>query len=587
MPKPKTRTLSGAVKRRIEQAMQQGLALHQGGRMREAEILYRQVLAQQPAHPAANHLLGLARMQQGDAATAVELISRAVAQRPQDPQYHCNLGVALNASGQPERAIVSFSRAVELKPDYAEAWSNRGMALKAAGRPAEAAKCYRKAIALKPREAGFHFNHANALAAMGDLHEAEAAYRKALELRPEHPAALSGLSRTLQELGRPDDAVAAGEAAVARRPAEAEYHRDLGRAYRMAGRLEEAVSSYRQALAHDPADLEPYRLLSLTVRRSRYDDDIAAMERLYQDPALPPEQRIQLAFALGKSFDDLGEYDRSLHYYVEGNRQKRQTVSFSIDQARTDLGIISSLFDALPRTATRGGFEDYAPIFIVGLPRAGKTSIEGALRAHPRTYGAGELGLLAALVRELSIKYGLTSSAADLRRVPQEEFDVLGRRYAEVARGLGGASRVVIDTMPHNFRLIGFIRRALPNARIIHCVRDPLEHRIAIFQKYFAGLGYEYSYEPDELSEFYRLYKELMKLWEELFPGAVVDIDVGSVASDPAKHLPQIAAFCGLNWDDLPPLLPEPEPRLGDSDSQTSSGVSRLAVYRGLFGAIS
>jgi tetratricopeptide (TPR) repeat protein len=355
----------------------------------------------------------------------------------------------------------------------------------------------------------------------------------------------------------------------------------------MAGRLEEAVSSYRQALAHDPADLEPYRLLSLTVRRSSYDDDIAAMERLYQDPSLPPEQRIHLAFALGKSFDDLGDYDSALRYYAEGNRLKRQTVSFSIDQARTDLGIISSLFEALPQPATRGGYEDYSPIFVVGLPRAGKTSIETALNTHPRTYGAGELGLLAALVREFSIKYGLTSSSADLRNVPQEEFEALGRRYAEAARRLGGASRVLIDTMPHNFRLVGFIRMALPNARIIHCIRDPLEHRIAIYQKYFAGTGYEYSYDPDELSEFYRLYQALMNKWQAIFPGAVLDVDIGTVGQAPAEHLRRIAAFCDLEWDDVPPVLSDPEPRLGDGERQADPGAARLSAYRRIFGPIS
>ncbi|HEV7274936.1 MAG TPA: tetratricopeptide repeat protein [Devosiaceae bacterium] len=583
MPQPKISTLSAAAKRRIEQAMQQALALHQGGRIREAEILYRQVLAQQPMDPAANHLLGLVRMQQGKLGDAVELISRAVAQRPKDPQFHCNLGVALNAAGQPEPAILSFSRAIELKPDYPEAFSNRGMALKNVGRPAEAAESYLRAIALKPQEAGFHLNLANTHTAMGDLHEAEAAYRKALELRPGYPAALSGLSQTLEALGRADEAVAAGEAAVKSRPNEVEYHRALGRAYRASGDLEQAAASFRRALEIVPTDAESYRLLSEVVRRRSRDAEVVEMERLLDASAPGSDDRMHLGYALGRAFDDIGEFSRSIECFTEANVIRRRAGEFSIEQARRDLLAIQRLFrEPLPDRLLRGGFTDDAPIFVLGLPRSGKTTLEGMLARHPDVYGAGELRLLNKLSSDLIIKHGLTGDGASLDRVPEEELTALGAEYSRYIRQLSPFPSIIVDTMPQNFRTIGFIRLALPRAKVIHCMRGPEEHAIALFQKYFARAGYEYTCDWAELSAFFALYREVMGGWEAAFPGFVRALDVSRLKTDPEAEMRKLLQFCGLGWSDACADPYESEPRLGDQPEQPDMAARRLEHYRPL-----
>ena len=567
--------------------MQQALALHQGGRVREAERIYRQVLEQQPTHPAANHLLGLVRMQQGKLADAVELISRAVAQRPQDPQYHGNLGVALNASGQPERAILSFSRAIELKPDYPEAFSNRGMALKNVGRPAEAAESYRRAIALKPREAGFHLNLANAHTAMGDLHEAEAAYRRALQLRPDYPAALSGLSQTLEALGRADEAVAAGEAAVSRRPNEVEYHRALGRAYRTSGDLERASASIRRALEIVPSDAESWRLLSEVLRRRSRDADVLEMERLLEASTPGSDERMHLGYALGRALDDIGEFPRSLACFTEANTIRRRAGEFSIEQARRDLQAIQRLFEQpVPERLLRGGFTDDAPIFILGLPRSGKTTLEGMLDRHPDIYGAGELRLLNKLSSDLIIRHGLTAADASLDRVPETDFVAMGAEYSRYIRQLSPFPSVIIDTMPQNFRTIGFIRLALPRARVIHCCREPQQHAIALFQKYFARGGYEYTCDWRELTTFFALYLDLMRTWNTAFPGFLHELDTTTLKLDPQPAMQNLLQSCGLAWSDACAQPHESEPRLDSQPEPKAFAARRLAHYRPLLSAL-
>ena len=565
---------------KLEDWMRQGLSLHQTGRVAEAEPFYLRVLDKQPSHPAANHLLGLIRLQQGQPESAVALIARAVLTRRDDPQYHCNLGVALNAAGQYARAVASLDRAIELQPDYAEAFSNRGMAFKNLGRPAEAVASYRQAIALRPAEAGFHLNLGNALTDLGDLRAAESSYRKALELRPWYPAALAGLCLTLEALNRSDEAVSVAEQATAAGPRVAEYHRSLGRAYRAAGRLDDAVASYRRTLALDPRDAESFRLMSLLLRRAALDDDMHAMERLLQEGDLSDEQQAQLHFALGKGYDDLGDHLRSFDHFVRGNQVQRRYAPFSLEGALQEFAAIERLFadaDALPRLATT----DAAPIFIVGLPRSGKSSLEGMLGRHARVQKGGELPILANEVAAVWRQHGLAEPSASLDTVPPSELAAIGANYAREAATLAAPPLVLIDTMPLNFRHIGFIRLALPNARVLHCVRDPLEHCAAMFQKYFARRGFEFASDLGELAAYYRLYQRLMTHWHSVFPGFIRDVDMAALRQNPEAQMRQVLDFCGLDWDPACAAPYDPEPEIGapiDVTPDMRSG--RLEPYR-------
>lgn len=566
--------------------MRQGLALHQSGRLGEAEVFYRRVLDRQPSYPAANHLLGLIRLQQGDADAAVGLISRAVHVRGNDPQYHCNLGVALNAAGQPGRAVASFERAIALQPGYADAHSNRGMALKQLGRPAEAVESYRQAIAIRPGEAGFHLNLANALTDLGDLHAAEAAYRRALDLRPGYPAALSGLCLTLEALDRTEEAVAAGEQAVALGPGEPEYHRSLGRALRAAGRPVEAVASYRRAIALNPLDAEAYRLMSLILRRGGKDDDLQAMERLLADGALPAEQQAHLHFALGKGYLELGDGERSFDHYRRGNALRREAAPFSLVGVEREFATIRRLFGDTAGVAPRASAAaETPPVFIVGLPRSGKSSLEGTLGRHDQARKGGELPLLGVEVARLWRGFELSRPDSSLRDVPAEAIAALGERYMAEARKLAPPPLRLIDTMPLNFRHIGFIRLALPEARIIHCTRDPLEHCVAMFQKYFARPGFEFASDLGDLAAYYGLYRQLMAHWRFVFPGAILDVDVQELRREPEARMRTILDFCGLEWDPACLAPYEPEPEIGAA-GQLAPQAERLRPYEAALGSL-
>jgi tetratricopeptide (TPR) repeat protein len=232
----------------IQQEFDLALQHHQAGRVREAEQLYRRVLAQQPEHIDAMHNLGVLAHQTGRNDVAVELIRRAIALRPDFAEAHSNLGSVLTDMGQPDGAIAACRQAIALRGNYAEAHSNLGNALRDKGQLDEAIAAYRQAIALKGEFAEAHNKLGGALREKGEVEEAIAAYRQAIALNRNFPEAHSNLGNALREKGQLEDAVVAIRQAIALRPDFAEGHSNLAVALIDVGQLEEAIAACRRAI---------------------------------------------------------------------------------------------------------------------------------------------------------------------------------------------------------------------------------------------------------------------------------------------------------------------------------------------------
>jgi tetratricopeptide (TPR) repeat protein/2-polyprenyl-3-methyl-5-hydroxy-6-metoxy-1,4-benzoquinol methylase len=222
------------------------VALHQTGRLQEAEQHYRQILARDPGHADSLHLLGVLAHQVGRNELAVELIGKALAVDDRIPDFHYNIGLAHGALGRFEQAAAHNRRAIELDPNHAQAHINLGNALKAQGRWDEALAFYQRAVAIRPSPEG-HFNTANALAELGRLDDAIAHYRHALTLRPDY----------------------------------AEAYNNLGLAQTARGALSEAASSFRRALALKPGLLDAAGLAHVLIGLGDLDNALRTTKRLH------------------------------------------------------------------------------------------------------------------------------------------------------------------------------------------------------------------------------------------------------------------------------------------------------------------
>ena len=301
----------------INEALALAVQHHQGGRLQAAEQIYHQILAVEPNHVAALHLLGVIARQLGKPEVAVRYIGHAIRLNPDYAEAHNNLGNALRDQGKLDEAVASYRRALELMPDYVEAQHNLGHALIGQGRLADAIGCYRRTLELKPDHVGAWFNLGNALMEQGSLGDAMDCYRRATELKPDYAEAHNNLGHALKEAGKLDDAVACHRRALELKPDYAEAYFNLGSALKNQEKLDEAIACYRRALELRPNFAEIHNNLGTAFNlQGRVDDAVACFQR-----ALELKPGLAMAHCnLGAVYWDAKQFSKAIGCFHEAIR---------------------------------------------------------------------------------------------------------------------------------------------------------------------------------------------------------------------------------------------------------------------------
>ncbi len=497
-----------------------------------------------PTDPAVLGLAGAVALQRGDRPRAVTLLSEALKAAPKDASVHSNLALAYLGLGRLDDAQTHLERATAINPQSPEALTNLGNLRRQRNDLAAAEPFYRRALAIRPDLVEAHQNLAQVLEKLGRPTEALAAVKRALALQPKSADALLTLAGIEDELGNLDASLGATREAIALRPRDHRGHAQLGRTLSAYGRRDEAVAAYRAALALAPQSADLQRILG------RFDAEagsIAERQARFADPATPPEQRLHLGFALGKSLEDAGDYPAAFGYLAEANRLQRATYSYDPAESEAVFAEIEAAFTPELFARRLGtGDPDPTPIFVLGMPRSGTTLVEQILASHPDVKGAGELPLLRELVLASTSKRPIhyDQLLADLGNTGLTR---LGRTYIERLRNFSADARYITDKMPGNFLLIGIVALALPNARIIHCVRDPADTAISIWRNFFAAhLGY--AYDLGEIGHYHRLYQHLMAHWHRVLPGRIYDISYEALVADQDGETRRLLAWCDLDF---------------------------------------
>ncbi len=431
-------------------------------------------------------------------------------------EAHNNLGSVLLSGGRLEEAVQSFRRAVDIYPTHPLLLSNLGNALQAQGVNEEAIRWLTKAIVQNPDFADAHYNLGNAFIELNEIDEATCSYQKAIECNPKHRYA----------------------------------HHGLGNALSAQGEIDMAIAAYRKSIELNPGLTQAHRSLSKNRKFCDYDDDIRAMDALYLEGGLSSEQKMHLVFALGKAYEDIGEFGKAIDYFCEATSLKRASLEYSISEAEALFEKIKVAFPAASVADQKSsGNSDPTPIFIVGMPRSGTSLVEQILASHPEVFGAGELFVLQDLVGEVSTKYSLGDYPGCFYGMDSGIYQELGSEYIARIRRFSNDARYITDKMPHNFLRIGLIKRALPGARIIHCSRSPMDNCLSLFKNYFAA-GHNYSYDMTELGQYYKLYLGLMQYWRDTLPGSFYELNYESLVTDQEDQVRQLLSYCNLLWHD-------------------------------------
>lgn len=555
------------------------------GRLEEAIIAGERAVEAAPGMATAHANLGIAWYDKGELDRAEACQRRALELEPRLATARNNLGSIYRERKRLPEAISCYREVLAEHPGYIESASNLGSSLTENEQPQEALKVLEPLVAANPNYPEGLSNLGTAYAALDRIDHAVSHYERALKLRPDYPEACVGLARMLQEQRRLPEARVIAERAVALWPMKAEMHAALGSVLSESGYPDQADKAYCRAIELDPAcstalmgrghlqmemgkmasaeesfraalvlDLERMgpRLPLVHLHKVRDgDENLAALLKEAEGLATMSESKaIPLHFALGKCHDDLGETDLAFHHYAEGCRLKRKTISYSADD--TDLAVenIRNFFTPQTVASLRGvACSSEVPIFVLGMPRSGTTLTETILASHPEVYGAGELPDLLRIAA-MPKRPGGPGYPLSLNGITKSELSVMGQHYVDGLRERMPSSPRITDKMPANFYAIGLIHLMLPNAKIVHVRRDPVDTCLSNFTKLFGRSQYQ-SYDLVEIGRYYRAYASMMKHWRTVLPqGAFYEIQYEALVANPEPEVRQLLDYCGLKWSE-------------------------------------
>jgi tetratricopeptide (TPR) repeat protein len=474
---------------------------------------------------------------------AIARYKRALSLDPKHAGVHNNLGVALIAKGRIAGAITHYERALALDAGHFNAHNNLGTALVAQGRFVEAIAHYEHALILSPRHPNTHYNLGIALAGQGRIADAIAQYRRALVLKPDYAEAHNNLGNLLLAQGIPEDAMVHYKRALAIDPDHASAHNNLGNIFRDQGKFDSAMAHFDRAIDINPLSAEAHYNRAELRTFHPGDAELAALEALGRREDPDASKSLFIHFALGKALEDTGSHARSFEHLIRGNRLKRSRIDYDEPGVVELFRRIGAAFDSsVFRRPAEGGDPSQVPIFIVGMPRSGTTLIEQILASHPRVHGAGELQDLATCQPFGFPECVELLDSASLKRI--------GQSYLSRLPALPDGKTRLVDKLPDNFLRIGLIRLILPNARIIHSVRNPIDTCVSCYSKLFTA-GQNFSYDMAELGRYYRRYRDLMTHWQSVLPTeAMLEVVYEDVVDDLEGQARRLIDYCGLPWDD-------------------------------------
>lgn len=474
-------------------------------------------------------------------------------------------------AGRSEEAAQALFRAIRLGPDVADHHNELGGVLENLGRDGEAMAAYRQALSLDPRHLEAREQLGVLLLAYGHREEALDCFRAVARAVPDTTQGRLNQAKILSEERQVAELEVHLRETVALDPGNAEASRFLASVLRDQGRFAEAIPLLEKATEGSPARAAT-AYFDLAMSKKITPDDTPMLEQmraLIDYKSLPEVPRKRVHFALGKAYDDLGDYAAAMRHFDAGNRLAAIGRPFDRGQFGANINrLIASTPAAFFEERRAFGSDSELPVLILGMPRSGTTLVEQIVSSHPEAGGGDELPFWNRAAEQFARLGDKGATQAHLKRVAAE--------YEAVLRNIDPAARRVTDKLPGNFLWIGLFHLVFPRGRIVHCQRHPVDTCLSnYFTNFSAPMAF--TYEKGHLAFYYRCYERLMAHWRAVLPpGIMLDVQYEELIADRERVTRRMVDFLGLDWNDAC-LRPEDNKR---AVLTASSWQVRQPVYQ-------
>ena len=411
---------------------------------------------------------------------------------------------------------------------------------------------YRSLIAERIKTPQVFCNLAAICAQSGRRNEADKLWKQALAISPRFLEAQMNLADSLQQAGKYEQSIAYYRRIISDHNQVVAAKYLLANLLKSQGKFFEATELYQQVMAQEPGYTQAHFSYSTIHQyRDKSDPHIGAMLELYKAAGITNLNRIQLAFALAKAFENIEDYPRSFSFLKTGNDLRFKEFDYRVEG---DQALIQSIIRSFSREAMSrvqiNPESSRKPIFILGMPRSGTSLVEKIIASHSDVYGAGELDYIFALGTRLFLKDSDDYLFRPLESYSKQTFEQFGKTYLEQIGALDSQCSRLTDKMPFNMMMVGLIKIALPNAKIIHCVRDAMDNCLSIYKQNFPTGNYRFAYDLRTVGQFHKQYQLLMNHWHEVMPGEIYDVSYESLTHNPEAEIRKLLDACELDWQD-------------------------------------
>ena len=458
---------------------------------------------------------GFDALNAGRVQQASEFARRAVAARRDLPEAHFLTGLIALTTRQHRTAVEAFGSVTRLVPEHAAAWAQLARLFAVADHLVAADEALAEAVRHDTGDPAVADLMGVVYSLLGDQEAAARQFARATEAAPDNVAYVVNRANSAMYLGR----------------------------------LDEARSHLRRALRLAPESAQAHWILS-SLRTASDDRHVRELRRLLERPGLTPTSRAFLNYALGKELEDLECWADAFRAYADGAGARRAVTDYDEAAEAAAFARLERLFDRAWLDSRAAGAATDAPVFVVGQPRTGTTLVERLLTAHPDVHPAGELRQFGNAVRRLCAYRGAGRfPAALMERAQKLDPRALGDAYVASTAPLAGSRARFVDKLPQNYLYLPLILAALPNAKIVHVRRHPVDACFASFKQLFAD-AYPHSYDLREMGRHHARYRRLMAHYRGEFGDRFLEIDYETVAADPEASARALLDYIGLPWND-------------------------------------